>query len=178
MTPLLLLCSLLASSAEGYVRPQLTKTTGTISMKINMQPILDRRNVLSSSFASAVVSATALGIPRAAFADKVVDASSIETTDKGVKFVTVKEGSCPASDFTGVLGSCRPSPGKFIIIDYTAFLPNGQVALSSSRCCSYTILNKLIMKMLIGLGVLVCRSLTPRKRKAGSPWHFSLAAGR
>ncbi len=50
------------------------------------------------------------------------------TTAGGAKFATVKQGACPAADFTGKLGSCYPAAGKYVIVDYTAYLPNGQVS--------------------------------------------------
>lgn len=63
------------------------------------------------------------------WADAVVeiDPNSVKTTKGGCKFVVVKEGSCPAADPTGLAGSCYVGRASFIILDYTAFLPNGSV---------------------------------------------------
>ena len=114
--------ALLVQPAVGLVAPR-RPFFMTAGQEVAGAAGMDRRSMLTSALGLA--SSAAFVGP--AFADKVIDASAIETTDGGAKFVTVKEGSCPTSDFTGVLGSCRPSPGKFIIIDYTAFLPSGQV---------------------------------------------------
>jgi FKBP-type peptidyl-prolyl cis-trans isomerase len=59
--------------------------------------------------------------------EKQIDPAAVVTTKNGIKFTTVKEGACPLTDFTGKLGSCFPAPEKFVIIDYTAVLPSGQV---------------------------------------------------
>ena len=127
---LILALGLFVGSASGYAFP---RRPAPLSMTASESERLNRRSLLSNAAAlgaAAVTTAAAATTGPALAAEgsaKVVDASAIEVTDGGAKFVTVKEGQCPASDFTGVLGSCRPSPGKFIIIDYTAFLPNGQV---------------------------------------------------
>ncbi len=57
----------------------------------------------------------------------VIDPAQVVTTKNGARFVTVKQGACPLADFEGKLGSCFPAPGKYAILDYTAFLPTGEV---------------------------------------------------
>jgi len=86
---------------------------------------INRRFALSTFAAAAAT--TACPPSPAAAAEAVVDANKIKTTPSGARYVTVKEGKCPASDFTGTLGSCFPSKGAYAIVDYTAFLPSGQV---------------------------------------------------
>ena len=71
--------------------------------------------------------------PRPALADVKVDPSSVRTTKGGAKYVIVKEGSCPLIDPSGALGSCYPRPESYITIDYTGFLPNGQVFDSTEK---------------------------------------------
>jgi len=91
---------------------------------------MERRTALLS------FGAAASGLVSSAFsanAAQVIDPKAVQTTKNGVKFVTVKEGACPATDFTGKLGSCFPSDGKYVIIDYTAFLPDGQVFDSTEK---------------------------------------------
>ena len=65
--------------------------------------------------------------PCAARAAATVDASAIEETPGGVKFVVTKKGACPGTDALGVLGSCKPGLGSYVVIDYTGFLPSGEV---------------------------------------------------
>lgn len=81
---------------------------------------LSRRQWIGAAGALASAPATAA---RAA----TVDASSIETTPGGVKFVVTKKGGCPGTDVLGVLGSCKPGLGSYVVIDYTGFLPSGEV---------------------------------------------------
>ena len=71
--------------------------------------------------------------PRPALADVKVDPNSVRTTKGGAKYVIVKEGSCPLIDPSGALGSCYPRPESYITIDYTGFLPNGQVFDSTEK---------------------------------------------
>jgi len=56
-----------------------------------------------------------------------VDPSQVKVTSSGVKYVVVKEGKCPTADPTGLAGSCYPQEGSVAIIDYTGFLPSGEV---------------------------------------------------
>jgi len=84
---------------------------------------LDRRGALSSGIA--LVAGTVAS--SASNAAVQVDASKVKTTKSGVKYVIVKEGSCPVIDPSGALGSCYPAPEKYTIIDYTAYLPTGEV---------------------------------------------------
>ncbi|KAH8043646.1 hypothetical protein JL722_15072 [Aureococcus anophagefferens] len=62
-----------------------------------------------------------------AVADQVVSASAIQKTKGGVKYVIVKEGKCPNADPTGLAGR------SFCIIDYTGFLPSGEVFDSTEK---------------------------------------------
>lgn len=68
-----------------------------------------------------------LSLPLPALAAELIDPSKVQTTQNGIKFVIVNPGSCPATDFKGTLGSCFPASGKYVMIDYTAFLPSGEV---------------------------------------------------
>mmetsp|Transcript_8883 Transcript_8883/g.26687 ORF Transcript_8883/g.26687 Transcript_8883/m.26687 type:complete len:188 (+) Transcript_8883:160-723(+) len=90
---------------------------------------LSRRD---AAFAGAAAAAAALA-PGPALADVKVDASAIKTTLGGVKYVVTKPGSCPEADALGVLGSCAPKMGSFCIIDFTGFLPDGQVFDSTEK---------------------------------------------
>lgn len=56
-----------------------------------------------------------------------VDPAAVKSTPSGVKYVVVKEGKCPAADPTGLAGSCAAEPGSLAVIDYTGFLPSGDV---------------------------------------------------
>jgi len=71
--------------------------------------------------------------PMTARADVKIDPNSVRTTKGGAKYVVVKEGSCPLIDPSGALGSCYPAPESYITIDYTGFLPNGQVFDSTEK---------------------------------------------
>ena len=71
--------------------------------------------------------------PLTARADVKIDPNSVRTTKGGAKYVVVKEGSCPLIDPSGALGSCYPAPESYITIDYTGFLPNGQVFDSTEK---------------------------------------------
>ena len=71
--------------------------------------------------------------PRPALADVKIDPNSVRTTKGGAKYVVVKEGACPLIDPSGALGSCYPAPESYITIDYTGFLPNGQVFDSTEK---------------------------------------------
>ena len=71
--------------------------------------------------------------PLNARADVKIDPNSVRTTKGGAKYVVVKEGSCPLIDPSGALGSCYPAPESYITIDYTGFLPNGQVFDSTEK---------------------------------------------
>ncbi|KAH8091492.1 hypothetical protein JL720_5798 [Aureococcus anophagefferens] len=71
---------------------------------------LDRR----AAAAGLAAAAAAAAAPRAV-ADQVVSASAIQKTKGGVKYVIVKEGS------------------SFCIIDYTGFLPSGEVFDSTEK---------------------------------------------
>jgi FKBP-type peptidyl-prolyl cis-trans isomerase len=62
-----------------------------------------------------------------------ISPDSVRTTKNGIKFATVKEGACPVSDFTGKLGTCYPADQKYVVIDYTAFLPTGEVFDSTEK---------------------------------------------
>jgi FKBP-type peptidyl-prolyl cis-trans isomerase len=68
-----------------------------------------------------------------AHADVQVDASKVRSTKGGVKYVVVKEGKCPLIDPSGALGSCYPAPESYVTIDFTGFLPNGQVFDSTEK---------------------------------------------
>ncbi|KAH8061551.1 hypothetical protein JL722_4182 [Aureococcus anophagefferens] len=93
---------------------------------------LDRR----AAAAGLAAAAAAAAAPRAV-ADQVVSASAIQKTKGGVKYVIVKEGKCPNADPTGLAGSCVPTSGSFLcsfcIIDYTGFLPSGEVFDSTEK---------------------------------------------
>jgi FKBP-type peptidyl-prolyl cis-trans isomerase len=89
---------------------------------------LDRRAAAAGLAAAAATAAA----PRAV-ADQVVSASAIQKTKGGVKYVIVKEGKCPNADPTGLAGSCVPTTGSFCIIDYTGFLPSGEVFDSTEK---------------------------------------------
>lgn len=86
------------------------------------------RRPLVSSVASAFVGAALPALPALPAAAVVnVDPKSVKTTAKGVKYVQVKPGACPLSDPLGKLGTCLPEPGSFAVVDFTGFLPSGEV---------------------------------------------------
>lgn len=68
-----------------------------------------------------------LGAAAPAVAEVKVDPSAVQTLPSGAKFVITKEGSCPVADPLGLAGSCKPKLGSFAIVDFTGFLPDGQV---------------------------------------------------
>jgi FKBP-type peptidyl-prolyl cis-trans isomerase len=86
------------------------------------RPDLIARRPLVASFASAVA---ASALPATAAVQ--IDASQVRATRSGVKYVIVKDGKCPTADPTGMAGSCLPQLGSFAVIDYTGFLPSGEV---------------------------------------------------
>lgn len=81
--------------------------------------VISRRVVLSS----AVIG---YGVAPSGAVEKI-DASKVKSTQSGAKYVVVKEGKCPTTDPTGLAGSCLPQEGSLAIIDYTGFLPSGDV---------------------------------------------------
>ncbi|KAG8463693.1 hypothetical protein KFE25_003966 [Diacronema lutheri] len=80
------------------------------------------RRPLVASFACALAASS---LPATAAVQ--VDPSQVKTTKSGIKYVVVKQGKCPTADPTGLAGSCYPQEGGFAIVDYTGFLPSGQV---------------------------------------------------
>ena len=113
-----ILTTLMLSSAAA-----LAPVRGAAPRQVHAAEV-DRRAAalgLASSLA-----ALAGGAPSAG-ADVVVKATDVRSTKGGVKYVVVKQGSCPKTDPTGLAGSCEPKMGSFCIIDYTGFLPSGEV---------------------------------------------------
>lgn len=110
----------------GRCAPAASRTMAAAPGKDDGNRIMDRRAALSIGGGVLGITAT-VGAGSAAGAAVTIDPSAVQTTKNGVKYVIVKEGACPATDFTGKLGSCFPADGKYAIIDYTAFLPSGQV---------------------------------------------------
>ena len=94
-----------------------------------LAPTAKRRDV--GAFLGGAALTTLAPLP--ARADVKVDPNSVRTTKGGAKYVIVKEGSCPLIDPSGALGSCYPRPESYITIDYTGFLPNGQVFDSTEK---------------------------------------------
>lgn len=84
--------------------------------------VLGRRPLVAS-----VASAFAAAASLPATAAVQLDPSQIKATKSGIRYVVTKEGKCPTADPTGMAGSCYPQKGGFAIVDYTGFLPSGQV---------------------------------------------------
>lgn len=94
--------------------------------------VASRRSWLETS-AVASFAAVVAGDPAPSRAVQAVDPSKVKSTPSGVKYVVVKEGVCPTTDPLGLAGSCGPSPGKYVILDYTGFLPDGKVFDTTER---------------------------------------------
>eukprot|EP00307_Rebecca_sp_RCC1486_P007542 CAMPEP_0119406880 /NCGR_PEP_ID=MMETSP1335-20130426/1037_1 /TAXON_ID=259385 /ORGANISM="Chrysoculter rhomboideus, Strain RCC1486" /LENGTH=204 /DNA_ID=CAMNT_0007430973 /DNA_START=14 /DNA_END=628 /DNA_ORIENTATION=+ len=93
-------------------------------------PFIGRRSLTGS--AALAVGAAVLPTQSSDAVVKV-DPSQVKSTPGGVKYVVVKEGNCPAADPTGLAGSCSAEVGSLAIIDYTGFLPSGDVFDSTER---------------------------------------------
>jgi FKBP-type peptidyl-prolyl cis-trans isomerase len=85
---------------------------------------VDRRAALTQA-SLGLLSVTGLVAPCTAAV--LIAPDAVQTTKNGIKYATVKPGACPVSDFTGKLGTCYPADEKYVVIDYTAFLPSGEV---------------------------------------------------
>jgi FKBP-type peptidyl-prolyl cis-trans isomerase len=95
--------------------------TALLALSVRNVHLVGRRPLVAS-VASAVA---ASALPATAVVQ--IDPSQVKSTKSGIKYVVVKEGKCPTADPTGLAGSCLPQLGSFAVIDYTGFLPGGQV---------------------------------------------------
>mmetsp|Transcript_15219 Transcript_15219/g.40136 ORF Transcript_15219/g.40136 Transcript_15219/m.40136 type:complete len:266 (-) Transcript_15219:154-951(-) len=169
----MLVAALLAAAAHGYhVRPAAPGPLrgAPAVMRGGERPAaLDRRSWAAGVGAMAAAGSLAGG-PRAANADATVDASAVRSTKGGAKYVVVKEGACPKADFTGLLGSCEPRTGSICIIDYTGFLPNGQVFDSTEKKGGKPLAFKLGSKqVIVGLEQVVSQMLPGEEVQALIP---------
>jgi hypothetical protein len=90
MTKCLLIYTLLCSSCSALMN-------GPLRPRPLHQSRVERRDFVKSGIGA--IAALSLSAP--SLAAVKIDPSQVQTTKNGVKYVTVKEGACPAADFTG-----------------------------------------------------------------------------